>query len=68
MIVGPRIARAHSNGDARVVNYLLFASAHLKLWPSLLVLGALALFGDVLLGVFGPEYRSHVSTVADCFP
>ena len=61
MIVGPRIATAHSSGDRQAVEYLLLASAHLKLWPSLMTLGLLALLGHEVLGVFGPEYEAHVA-------
>ncbi len=56
MVVGPRIAKAHSEGDAKTVNQLLAAAAHLKLWPSVAVLTGLALGGQHVLALFGPAY------------
>ena len=37
---------------------------HLKLWPALLATIAIAVFGETILAVFGPEFRSgHIALV-----
>ena len=59
MVVAPRIAVAHANEDSESVRRLILASAHLKLWPSLLVMLVLILFGRQILGVFGEVYQVH---------
>ena len=60
MVVGPRIAKAHNSGERQLVNHLLRVSAHLKLWPSVLILGFLAFFGESVLAIFGSEYESEI--------
>ncbi|MFK7886536.1 MAG: lipopolysaccharide biosynthesis protein [Gammaproteobacteria bacterium] len=60
MIVSPKIAAAHSDGDRRSVNHLLFVAAHLKLWPAIGAFIMMAVLGQWVLGFFGPEYREHL--------
>lgn len=60
MVVGPRVSRAHYSGDAKSVNQLLQIAGHLKLWPSITILGLLTFSGESVLGMFGSEYQSNL--------
>ena len=60
MVVAPRIAKAHAAGKTEDAQRLVVASAHLKLWPSLVVLVALFFLGDTILGAFGNQYRDQI--------
>lgn len=59
MVVAPRIAKAHANGNIEDAQRLVVASAHLKLWPSLVVLVVLIFFGEVILSAFGENYADE---------
>lgn len=60
MTLSPRIAAAHSAADRTEVDRLLLISTHLKLWPSLLALAALAVLGRWVLGLFATAYTPYL--------
>lgn len=56
-VAQPRFASAHAEGDRAALQRVLTQASHLALWPTLAVVGALWVFGPVLLTLFGAEYR-----------
>lgn len=57
MAGGPNLASAISRGNLQRRDNLLALSGHLRLWPTLIAVVLLLCFSDVVLGVFGHEYR-----------
>ena len=59
MAVDPSIVKAFNDGDKSGVRKLLGMSGHLKLWPSLVLMLGLYLYGDLVLGIFGEHYAAY---------
>ncbi|MFN2328345.1 MAG: lipopolysaccharide biosynthesis protein [Chromatocurvus sp.] len=56
-VAQPRFAAAHAEGERGTLQRVLTQASHLALWPTLVIVGALWVFGRDLLTLFGAEYR-----------
>ena len=63
MAAAPMLASAQAAGDCRRRDRLLRLSAHLKLWPSALMLLSVAFIGEQVLSVFGTHYAQYHGTL-----
>jgi len=58
MAISPKLAIALARDDIPTREKLLTISTHLKLWPGIIIAGALVLFGEFILSIFGPAYTT----------
>ncbi|RUM95051.1 MAG: hypothetical protein DSZ28_00030 [Thiothrix sp.] len=56
MAISPKLAIVLARDDIATREKLLTISTHLKLWPGIILAGALVLFGELILSIFGPAY------------
>lgn len=54
--ITPKIAKLIARDDKAALMEVAFTSNHMKFWPMVLTFVVLALFGDWILGIFGPKF------------
>ena len=64
MAFGPRLAIALGSEEQHEANRLLMLGGHLKLWPALLGYLVLVSQAELILGIFGPGYKSGELSLA----
>ncbi len=56
VVTGPMIAAAHARGERAALSRIAHLNARISLAGAVLVIGVLALTGELLLGIFGPSF------------
>ena len=62
-IVAPRASRLYSLGDNAGLQQLTSYATRLMFWPSLVAIGALVLFGERILALFGSNFVGGYATM-----